>query len=84
MRARNVLSPNLRTGFCSRCSQSRVRFVRSTSNKKSTHKGPPGRCPKGGTIFAYEIARERQSSFSQKCEPDPVQQVARCPSDEGE
>ena len=30
-----------------------------------------------GTIFAYEIARERQSSFSQKCEPDSAHFVRR-------
>jgi hypothetical protein len=41
---------------------------------------PPRKVP-DGTIFAHKIARERQSLFGQKCEPDPVQRVARCLSD---
>ena len=53
-------------------------LLRRAKNRNVLVASVPPRGFPAGTIFAHKIARERQSLFGQKCELDPVQQVARC------
>ena len=64
MRARNILSSNLRTGF---------RFT-LFAELRLLHAHPDGALK--GTIFAHKIARKRQSLFGQKCELDSAHKCA--------